>query len=104
MSPALFGILQLDRGEPYGFAQLPGLVQAWLQDAGGFAAVGLVAYLLYARSVPTDKSQSEKMRVPVTGWMLVCGLLAAVCYLGVFALLWMNRGGSPELPPPPPGS
>ncbi len=103
-SPALFGILQLDRGEPYGFSQMPGLVQAWLQDAGGFAAVGLVLYLLYARSVPTDKSQSEKMRVPVSTWMLMTGLMAAVCYLGVFALIFLGRGAAPELPPPPPGS
>lgn len=103
-SPALFGILQLDRGEPLGYAHVTGLVQEWLQDAGGFAAVGLVAYLLYARSVPTDKSQSEKMRVPVTSWMLLAGLLAAVCYLGVLALLMLNRGGVPEPPPPPPGS
>ncbi|HEX4612253.1 MAG TPA: hypothetical protein VH092_28925, partial [Urbifossiella sp.] len=104
MSPTLFGILQLDRGEPLGLAHVPGLLQAWLQDAGGFAAVGLIVYLLYARSVPTDKSQSEKMRVPVTGWMLLSGLLAAVCYAGVFALLMMNKGAAPEPPPPPPGS
>ena len=60
MSSALFGILQLDRGEPLGFANVAGLIQAWLQDAGGFAMVGLVVYLLYALATPTDKSQSEK--------------------------------------------
>ncbi|MFO0799039.1 MAG: hypothetical protein U0804_16345 [Gemmataceae bacterium] len=105
-SPALFGILQLDRGEPFGYSQVPGLVQAWLQDAGGFAAVGLVLYLLYARSVPTQLSQSEKLRVPVTSWMLICGLMAAICYAGVFALMLLpgNRGAVPEPPPPPPGS
>jgi len=42
--------------------QVAGLVQAWIQDAGGFAALGLVVYLLYAMSTPTDKSQSEKIR------------------------------------------
>ena len=103
-SPALFGILQLDRGEPLGFANVPGMVQAWLQDAGGFAAVGLVAYLLYARSVPTDKSQSEKLRVPVTTWMLAMAALAGICYAGVLALLLLNKGAPPELPPPPPGA
>src|SRR6186713_1094425 len=104
MTPALFGILQLDRGDPLGYANVTGLVQAWLQDAGGFAAVGLIAYFLYARSVPTDKSQSEKLRVPVSGWMIVSGLMAAACYAGVLALLLLGRGGSPEPPPPPPGS
>lgn len=103
MTPALFGILQLDRGEPLGYANVPGLVQAWLQDAGGFAAVGLLFYLLYTLSVPTDKSQSERLRVPVSTWMLAMGALAAICYLGVFALLWFNKGAPPEPPPPPPG-
>jgi ABC-type transport system involved in multi-copper enzyme maturation permease subunit len=101
---ALFGILQLDRGEPLGYANLAGLVEAWLQDAGGFAAVGLVLYLLYALSVPTDKSQSERLRVPVTTWMLTMGALAGICYLGVLALLLLNRGGEPPPPPVAPGS
>ncbi|MBX9583243.1 MAG: hypothetical protein K2X87_23310 [Gemmataceae bacterium] len=103
MTP-LFGILQLDRGEPLGFANVSGLVQAWLQDAGGFAAVGLVVYLLYALSVPTDKSQSERLRVPVSTWMLAMAALALVCYAGVLALLVLGKGGSPEPPPPPPGA
>lgn len=101
---ALFGILQLDRGEPMGFANIPGLAQAWLQDAGGFAAVGLVLYLLYALSVPTDKSRSERMRVPVSTWMLAMAALSLICYLGVLALLVMNKGAPPEPPPPPPGA
>ena len=45
----LFGILQLDRGEPLGYANFTGLIQAWLQDAGGFAALGLaiVTFVLW---------------------------------------------------------
>ena len=61
-------------GRPHsGTRTSPGLVQAWLQDAGGFAMVGLVVYLLYALSTPTDKSQSEKIRVPVTAFMVTMG-------------------------------
>ncbi len=100
MSSALFGILQLDRGEPYGYAQVAGLAQAWLQDAGGFAAVGLVVYLLYALSTPTDKSQSEKLRVPVSQWMLLMGAISLVCYVGVLFLLVTGKG-APPVPPPP---
>ncbi len=109
----LFGILQLDRGEPWGYAQIPGLIQAWLQDAGGFAAVGLIAYLAYALSTPTDKSESERLRVPVSTWMLTMGAIALICYSGVAALLLLegpNRTqlfgqdiAPPEQPPPPPG-
>lgn len=103
MTSALFGILQLDRGDPLSLVNFWGLIQAWLQDAGGFAAVGLIVYLLYALSVPTDKSQSERLRVPVTTWMVAMAALSLVCYAGVLALLIMGKGGVPEPPPPPPG-
>ena len=100
----LFGILQLDRGEPFGYSSTLGLLQAWCQDAGGFAALGLVVYLLYARSVPTDKSQSERLRVPVSMWMLAMAVLSLVCYGGVLALLILNKGAPPEVPLPALGS
>jgi hypothetical protein len=117
MSSALLGILQLDRGEPHGYAQVAGLVQAWLQDAGGFAAVGLVFYLAYALSTPTDKSQSEKFRVPVSRWMLLMGALALVVYAVLLAISFFpSKPGAtigigstriaidqPVPPPPPPG-
>ena len=104
MSSALFGILQLDRGDPLGYANALGLVQAWLQDAGGFAALGLVVYLLYAMTVPTDKSQSERLRVPVSLWMVAMAVIALACYVGVFALILMDKGGPPPVPLPPPGT
>ncbi len=103
MSSALFGILQLDRGDPWGYAQLLGLAQAWLQDAGGFAAVGLILYLVYALYTPTDKSESERLRVPVSKWMLVTGAIALVCYALLLALLILNKGAPPYIPPPQPG-
>lgn len=110
---ALFGILQLDRGEPWGYAQIPGLIQAWLQDAGGFAAVGLAIYLLYALSIPTDKSQSERIRVPVSRWMLLMGALSLVGYAVTLVTFFLppvvKIAGqeivvfTPPPPPPPPG-
>jgi ABC-type transport system involved in multi-copper enzyme maturation permease subunit len=115
MSSELLGILQLDRGEPWGYAQLPGLIQSWLQDAGGFAAVGMVVYVLYALSAPTDKSQSEKLRVPLTRWMLLLAGLALVAYAVVAITFFFKSGTSlkfagfelpvapPERPPPMPG-
>jgi ABC-type transport system involved in multi-copper enzyme maturation permease subunit len=93
MSSVLFGILQLDRGEPYGFGNVTGLVQAWLQDAGGFAMVGLVVYLIYAMATPTDKSQSEKIRVPVTQFMVVMAAVALLCYAGWLALIVLEYYG-----------
>lgn len=103
MSSALFGILQLEKGEPAGYANITGLVQAWLQDAGGFGMVGLVVYLLYALVTPTDKSQSEKLRVPVSTWMYVTAALSLVCY-GLFLMaLLLGKGAAPEPPAPLPG-
>ena len=115
MSSALLGILQLDRGNPNDFGNLAGLLQAWLQDAGGFAAVGLVVYLIYALTTPTDKSESERLRVPVTNRMVLMAGFALICYALVLALLVMgkpelNLGGrkvvllQPAVPPPPPGT
>ncbi|MBP3960400.1 hypothetical protein J8F10_34675 [Gemmata sp. G18] len=103
MSSALFGILQLDRGDPYGYAQVAGLLQAWLQDAGGFAAVGLVVYLIYALTTPTDKSESERLRVPVSKWMLLMGAISLVCYVALGVLIFLNRGALPPAPVPQPG-
>ena len=117
MTSALFGILQLDRGDPLGYSNIWGLAQAWLQDAGGFGAIGLILYLLYALSVPTDKSQSEKLRVPVSTWMVWMAALSMICYAGVLATILMELEwfGShttflkmpfapPAVPPPPPGT
>ncbi|VTS06782.1 hypothetical protein [Gemmata obscuriglobus] len=98
MTAPLFGILQLDRGDPWGYAELQGLVQAWLQDAGGFAAVGLAVYLLYALATPTDKSESERLRVPVSTWMLGMAALALVSYAIYLALIIFKKG---EVPVPP---
>ena len=38
-SSSLFGLLIVDR-DPYYLADLPGLAQAWLIDAGGFGMIG----------------------------------------------------------------
>src|SRR5205823_4020443 len=84
-------------------ANVAGLFQSWLQDAGGFAALGLALYLLYALLTPTDKSQSERPRVPLSGWMLATAGISLVCYIGVLILLILNKGGAPEPPPPMPG-
>jgi hypothetical protein len=115
VTSALFGILQLDRGEPLGYGNFWGLVQAWLQDAGGFAAVGLVVYLLYALATPTDKSESERIRVPLSTRMVVMAGLSLVCYALVLAILLVGKPAAqlgktavalmpPPVIPPPPGS
>ena len=79
MSGGLFGVLILDR-DPYGYADFPGLAQAWLQDAGGFAFAGLLVYVLYALLMPADQAKSAKDRAGVSTLMLVMLVLAMLCY------------------------
>ena len=91
---SLFGILILDR-DPFTFTNLPGLAQAWLMDAGGFAALGLFVYLLYALFTPTDKSLSAKDRAGVTPLMVLMAILTLVTYAIVFALIATGKGEDP---------
>jgi hypothetical protein len=77
--PALFGILILDR-EPLAFQHLPGLFQVWLTDAGGFAGVGLLLYLVYAIFGTGESSESTKLRMPLSTFMLMMGVAALLCY------------------------
>src|SRR5579872_7112260 len=66
--------------------------------------VGLIVYLIYAIFTPTDKSQSEKIRVPVSLWMVLAAGLSFICY-AIFLALWMfGKGAPPPIPTPPPGA
>ena len=93
--PTLFGLLILDR-DPFVLRDFPGLVQAWLQDAGGFAMLGLAVYLLYALRTPPEQAESAKHRAGVTPFMLVMAVLALLCYSVFGFLLFTGRG--PDTP------
>lgn len=108
---SLFGLLILDR-EPFVLSDFLGLLQAWLQDAGGFAFVGLSLYFLYVmfgqRGAGADESsplarkqasESERIRMPVTGFMLIMCVVAILTYAIYGFLLFTGRGGPPPLPP-----
>jgi uncharacterized protein with PQ loop repeat len=89
MSSPLFGLLIIER-DPYTFANFLGLLQAWLQDAGGFAALGLVAYLVYALRTPTAQAASAKDRAGVSGFMLLMAVLSLLFYAVYAAILIVN--------------
>lgn len=89
MTSPLFGLLILER-DPYVFENFPGLLQAWLQDAGGFAALGLVGYLIYALRTPTAQVESAKARAGVSGFMLLMAVLALLCYAAYAAIMIVN--------------
>ncbi|OWK40515.1 hypothetical protein [Fimbriiglobus ruber] len=89
--PTLFGLLILDR-DPFGVANFWGLSQAWLQDAGGFAALGLAAYLLYALRVPAEQAESAKSRAGVSAWMLIMAVLTMLAYAVYGVLIFTGKG------------
>lgn len=102
MDCSLLGVLILDR-EPLTLANVPGLAFAWLQDAGGFAALGLLVYLLAVMLQPAEQSSSNKLRLPINGWMVAMAVLSMLTYAVLLAMILMDRGAIPEeeLPPPP---
>lgn len=88
--PSLFGILIIER-EPLAFVHFLGLLQSWLQIAGGCAAVGLAAYLFYAM-IGTSDSESNKIRMPINYWMLITFSLSVILYAVYFFLMIRGIG------------
>ena len=82
--PMLFGLLILDR-DPFVYADFPGLVQAWLGEAGGFVFAGLCVYLLYAMFGAKSPSAKERLAVPKV--MFLSAVVALLCYAAYFSLL-----------------
>ena len=82
--PLPFGLMILDR-DPFVYADFPGLVQAWLGEAGGFVFAGLCIYLLYALFGAKSPSAKERLNVPKV--MLFSAAIALLCYAAYFALL-----------------
>ncbi len=82
--PMLFGLMILDR-DPFVFADFPGLVQAWLGEAGGFVFAGLAIYLLYALFGAKSPSAQERLNVPKV--MFLSAVVALLCYAAYFSLL-----------------
>ena len=91
LDSSLFGILILDR-EPYAFVNLLGLLQAWLQDAGGFIFFGLIIYVGLALIAPANQSESNKERTAVPMPMLIATVIALLSYAAYFALIVMGKG------------
>ena len=90
---SLFAVMVHERA-PLQIGDLPGLAAAWVQDAGGFAAVGLaiwlLAYLVNREAVVNDEPWSPTRRA-VFGMLLSC---AGAGYLVYFVLRLMAWSGS----------
>ncbi len=80
-----FAALILER-DPYVLADLPGLFQAYLQDAGGFLFSGLLAFFLIVLVKPTQQQQTAVGK-SLSLFMLVCVAVAMLAYAGYGALV-----------------
>jgi ABC-type transport system involved in multi-copper enzyme maturation permease subunit len=94
MDAPLFGILIVDR-DPIGFQHFAGLLQSWVQIAGGCGFLGLAVYLFTAVRGGGD-SESNKIRRPVTGLMLGMFVVALLLYAVFFVLLLSGKGPHPQ--------
>ncbi len=93
MTSPLFGLLILDR-EPAMFSDLPGLAQAWLQDAGGFIFPGLLIYILYALFANTGDRGRTRTNLPT---ITLLGAAAAVLLYAVYYYLALDKTGADTL-------
>jgi hypothetical protein len=91
MKLPLFGMLILER-DPFILGDFPGLLQAWLQDAGGFAAIGLFVYILYALTIPSEQAESAKNRASVNSFMLLMAVVALIIYAAYGGLIFTGKG------------
>jgi len=93
------GILVLER-EPLRMGDFPGQLYEWVQDAGGFAAVGLFVYvvvLLTSRVAVGEDTNRKSALLPL---VLLCAGLAGLCYLAAAGLYVTDRINAPAEPPP----
>jgi len=99
----LFAALTIER-DPYTFGDLPGLAQAWLQDAGGFLLIGALVYLLISLTRPQAVPQEDGEKRGGSVAMLFCAA-AAILAFSLYILLHLASIGTDPLnekPPPDP--
>jgi len=84
MVAPVFGVMELqNRSE--GWSDFGRLTVTWLQDAGGFAAIGLLVWFLYVMVSPAPAIAGSRRRM-ISKFMAIAGLLAFMMYLVAFGL------------------
>src|SRR5262245_26879719 len=89
----LFASLILER-VPMEWAQMPGALSTWLQNAGGVAAFG-IALVLLAGYLSRDTQESPLWNIsnavqPLIGILRVCIIAAALGY-AFLVLVWLGE-------------
>src|SRR5262245_34037606 len=92
----MFGALFFER-DPLRFRDLPGLFHSWVQDAGGFAMLAILLWLLfgYLRMRPVDKRRSPGLMPPTFLWSFIGAVLAYGAALVVWGVEFIRTGAVP---------
>jgi ABC-type transport system involved in multi-copper enzyme maturation permease subunit len=85
----LFAALTLER-EAYTLGDIPGLAQAWFQDAGGFLLIGALVYLLVSMSRPHAVPQEDGQKKGGNLFLLLCTGMALLCFSAYGAINLYN--------------
>jgi hypothetical protein len=87
MASPLLGVMEYDPNAPSWKdvfferdGSIGGLAQSWLQDAGGFAAVGLLVWVIYVLATPSPAVAGSRRKL-ISKFMAVTGVLALITYL-----------------------
>jgi ABC-type transport system involved in multi-copper enzyme maturation permease subunit len=80
----LLGVMDLDPNAA-SWGEFWTLVQEWLQDAGGFAALGLALWTIYALLAPSPAIAGSRRKL-ISRFMVVLGVLALFTYLVALGL------------------
>jgi ABC-type transport system involved in multi-copper enzyme maturation permease subunit len=91
----MFGSALFFERDPLRYRDLPALFVSWVQDAGGFAMVAVVLWLLfgYVRMRPEDKARIPGWMTTVFLWALVGAAVAYVAALGTYLAEYLRTGG-----------
>lgn len=71
----------------YGWEHFWDLAKAWLQDAGGFAALGLVFWFVYVLLTPSPAVVGSRRKM-ISQFMAICAVAALIVYLVAAGLTW----------------
>src|SRR5216683_1774603 len=90
----MFGAIFFER-DPLRYRDLPALLVSWIQDAGGFAMVAILVWLLfgYLRMRPVEKARIPGWMSSIFLWSVVGALLAYVAALVIWLVQVIQAGG-----------
>ncbi len=95
---SLFGIMEFEKA-PITFGNFGSYLITWLQDAGGFAAMGLALWVVYVLATPHPNVVGSRGKL-ISRFTAITGLIALVFYVVAAGLLFVGMARKAEASPP----